>query len=586
MSENTVKFYKTKKFLLIIYLIPVVLLLGFVLSFSVNVPIGDEWVLVHLFEKLYTGKASFNDFFVQHNEHRIFFPRIIFLAIASVTKWNVRYEQGVSILLAVITFIAIAKLSFEQVATNTNLFYVHLANILTCMLVFSLVQHENWLWGFQLAWFFINACVVLAVFFLASSFIAWSTSTRIFFSALFCWIASFSLAHGLLSWLAVIPLVVLLPGSSGQRIRRILVWLGLFTASSAIYFWGYQKPSYHPDIFFFLKNPFKAATYFFTFLGSSLVRDPILAPIIGLIVFSIFLGLAAYFLRLRNSKLIIQAAPWLSLGLLAVIFALITTVGRAGFGTEQATASRYTTTSIFLVISLIQMWRLYWGDREKPIKLFGERNYKIFAGIITCLFLVSSFQIIPLGKKIWEKRQGSKLCLELIHYMDESYFRDESPNSCLKELFPSPIAIKSYAEILERLDLRNFPRNIAFVNDSPQGYGIIDIPPSNNLLAVKKNDNLTLAGWAILPGNPESPKVVFFSHGSHQSFFTSAYVNLDSPDVAKALNSKRYHKSRWSVAFSPSFMPLGETVIKAWVYDPYGKRFVNLTGKPQIKVVE
>jgi hypothetical protein len=39
----------------------------------------------------------------------------------------------------------------------------HLANILTCMLVFSLVQWENWLWGFQIAWFLINACVAIAI---------------------------------------------------------------------------------------------------------------------------------------------------------------------------------------------------------------------------------------------------------------------------------------------------------------------------------------------------------------------------------------------------------------------------------------
>lgn len=571
----------------LLYLIPILIVLWFVASFSVNVPIGDEWALVPILEKAYTGQASFNDFFAQHNEHRIFFPKIIFLALASISKWNIEYEQYFSIFLAIVTFGLIYKLSAEQVGNQGQDVYWHLANLLTCVLIFSLVQHENWLWGFQLSWFLINVCVIVAIFLINStSLINWSVQKRVSLSALSCFIASFSLAHGVLAWLAVIPSVASIPGSSREKIRNLLIWLGFFIVSVAIYLIGYHKPSYHPSTFFFLKHPLIAGTYFFNFLGSSLARSSNLAIITGIIIFSLFLVLSHYFVK--NYKSIPQASPWLSLGLFAVLFSLLTTVGRAGFGIEQANASRYTTTSLFLVISIIQLWRLYlcYNTDSRKVSFLGEKPFKTFAVILTVIFIINSLQIIHIGEKTWRQKQNSKICLELLYFMDESYLVSEASNSCLKELFPVPIALKTYAESLTKIGLRTFPKDVAFINDSTQVDGVIDTPPPDKLVVVKRKNNLTLAGWAILPEPLDPPKILLFSLGNKQSFFNSTYINLDSPDVAKVLQSKKYRKSRWIANFSPMSMPLGETTVKAWVYDSTGKRFVKLKSELNIKVEE
>ena len=77
-----------------------------------------------------------------------------------------------------------------------------------------------------------------------------------------------------------------------------------------------------------------------------------------------------------------------------------------------------------------------------------------------------------------------------------------------------------------------------------------------------------------------------FSYGTNRSFFANAVVDLDSPDVAKALNSSRYSKVRWAVNIPSKSLPLGETVIKAWVYDPSSQQVVKLSGEPKVKVVE
>ena len=174
--------------------------------------------------------------------------------------------------------------------------------------------------------------------------------------------------------------------------------------------------------------------------------------------------------------------------------------------------------------------------------------------------------------------------------MDESHFIPEvgeSNNSCLKELFPSTKALKSWANSLEKIGFRNFTKNITFVSEPIKMHGDITlVKKSQDPLVIKKNENVIVSGWAILPDSIEMPRMVLLSHGSNKSFFASAYVNLDSPDIAKELNSERYNKARWLVDFSPKFLPLGRTVIKAWVYDASSKQFVKLNGELQVKVVE
>lgn len=355
MTSNILR-YKFKLLLFFIYLVPVIFLLWFTTIFSVNVPFMDQWSLVRLFEKVSMGTAGFGDFFVQHNEHRFVFPSAIMTAFAFISKWDIRYEIYFSILLAVITFYTTHKISLQEVKSQ-NYNAKRLTNILACVSIFSLVQYENWLWGFQLAFFLVNACLTLSILTIVLSH---ERPHKLYFAAIPCFIASFSLAHGLLSWLAVIPSVASLKGSSRQKWTRIIVWVLLFVGTCTVYFVGYQKPSNSPSLLFSLQNPLIAADYFFTLLGSAFTHNAIIAPIMGIIMFLFFLFASIYFVK-RKPDFVINsdAAPWISLGLYAILFTLITTVGRAGFGVEQATSSRYTTSSLLLVVSTAHLWRLF-----------------------------------------------------------------------------------------------------------------------------------------------------------------------------------------------------------------------------------
>src|SRR5205823_6120927 len=64
-----------------------------------------------LFEKMQDGTLGVADFFAQHNEHRIFFPRLIFFALGRLTHWNIRTELWVVWLLALVCLFSIRQMA-------------------------------------------------------------------------------------------------------------------------------------------------------------------------------------------------------------------------------------------------------------------------------------------------------------------------------------------------------------------------------------------------------------------------------------------------------------------------------------------
>ena len=72
-----------------------------IFRYGVDTPWGDEWdSTLPLLEKMQAGTLGWADFFAFHNEHRIFFPRLLTFGLARLTDWNVRAELLVIWLLA------------------------------------------------------------------------------------------------------------------------------------------------------------------------------------------------------------------------------------------------------------------------------------------------------------------------------------------------------------------------------------------------------------------------------------------------------------------------------------------------------
>jgi len=628
-----------KLILFTLYLIPVLLLIGFVANFSVNVPVDDEWRLASLFQKIAQGNVTFNDFWALHSNHRIVFPKIIIAVLAFASRWNINYQLCLSIGLAAITFIAMYKLSSMQVKNVADDLW-HLANILTCILLCSLVQHENWLWGFQLAWFFVNFCFVAAVYALVSNHkllpniavlnrMKYSRDTtlpcpypisalhylRISIAALFCFIASFSLAQGLLSWLAAIPAVAALEGNAAQKRKRTIAWMLLFVATCAVYSIDYH-PSRKASIISLLNKPLVVIDYFLSLLGSPIVRSPGISAFVGLVIFAIFVFFVVYFgkkivsssvassvsansekqpqvpaipssLAITDRNDIAEsydALPWLSIGFFSVLSALFITAGRAEFGAIHALeSSRYTTNSILLLIALVQLGQLFVRGNYQETKATLKRNYKfiyrVVAGLLIATIILNSQQAIAQSRSALLYKQGAQDCLQLINYLEPSDFFKNSPESCLRVLSKKTWLVREGAAIIDKIGWIAFAKNVEFISNTEKVYGYLDKPQtSDKSLTVKQNDAVKAAGWAVWPENLQQPKIVLLSVGDKQSFFANAYVNSDSPDIAKSLKSELYNNARWAVDLSGNDLPIAQTEIKAWVYNPVDNQFVQLRG--------
>jgi hypothetical protein len=568
-------------------LLPLLAVTIFVTANGVNVPLMDQWALPELFRKVALGTVSFQDWFAQHNEHRIVFPKLIFTALAFSTHWDTRVEMYISILISALSFALIYKISAQQTEKQSLRFW--LMTLFTSVAIFSLIQAENWLWGFQLAWFLIDLCLIFCIFCLSSG---WpSIWLKLSLAALSCLIASFSSAHGLMTWLVVMPSLLTLTTTSNDtkpKISIILGWLALFFSSCLIYFNGYQKPSAHPSLFYFLQHLDVGLTYFFSLLGSSLFYASNISAILGLLIFINFLGFLIRYLRQLRSHFSSQLAPWISLGLFSIAFALITTIGRSGFGIEQAYASRYTTVSILLIIALIQMWRISADAvrRTRATALIG-------AGILAVLVTLASVNQATTAHTWSTDRKWAKSCLEIMPVIDHGLDR------CLQILFPDLQFLKSQAQALNQIGFRHDPNDLTslmFIATPTQPYGYLDIPnPAKAISVIKRTclncaPDITVSGWAILPDEQKPASLVLFSQGSdHQlptaTFLSSTAVTLASPDVAKALRSPQYAQARWSSTLPINQLPLGHTVMKAWAYDSKGKKFVKL-GAAKLRVEE
>lgn len=573
-------FSRTRILLVTLYIFPVLLLLWFLANFSVNVPYWDQWRLTPIFEKVAEGNATFFDFFTVHGHHRILIPKLIITALAFATKWNTQAEIICSVIFVIITFFAVCKIA-QINFHNQNQNIINIANILSCLFLFSLVQHQNWLWGFTLFWFLTNLCLIMAVY-LIHVLENISAKRRIFLAAIFCFIGSFTLIQGLFSWLVLIPSILSIEGKAKQKITRLVIWSLLFVVSCIIYAINFN-PIREPKPFLFTEKPFLIINYFLAVIGLPLVRLPIPAILTGLILFSSFLFFTYYFLNKPFYKLTFfpPTIPWLTIGTFSIISALSISVGRAEYGVENAmTSSRYTTTSILLIISLVYLLALFIQKQQKYLLI-----YKILAVAITGIMLINSLYVVRNIKLSFPYIESRKECLEIINYLEDSEFIKTSPDSCLVLMNGKTWLVRRGAEIMAKLGWREFPQNLQFIKQPKQNYGYLDHPQTTaKPLIIKGEETLNLGGWAIQPDGKEQPNLVLLSSGNNQDFFANAIVNLESYDIAKVMKSKLYSRARWKVKFSAKSLPVGETVIKAWVYNPNKQEFVKLNNEVNVRV--
>ncbi len=308
--------------------LPPLITLSLVLALHIDVPYYDQWDLLPLLDAYYQHRLTCLDFLQPHNGHILFFPRITMLTLALLTHWNTLAEVLFTFACMLVNWMLLQKIG--QHLLNRKL--AASEQLLLSLLVFSLAQGQNWLWGWQLQ-------IPLALFWSLLGFLA-LTSARSHWTALVCGslcgiIATMSFAGSLSYWLAGLPLL-------WQRQPRLIApWACIGASVLLLYAW--QVGAVSSDGSISLPPASDALRHLrntLAIIGGLGARYSLgSAAAVGALMLVI---LATHYIQASA-----QQRAWI-LALISFVAcnALLTSMQRAGLGDEQMLATRYTTLTL------------------------------------------------------------------------------------------------------------------------------------------------------------------------------------------------------------------------------------------------
>jgi hypothetical protein len=442
-------------FALLISAIPLAFLVGCIAKYSVNIPYWDQWDVVPLFDHYYSHALSFQDVWRQHNEHRLVLPNLIFLGLGLLTHFNVRFEMALAVVIALLSYALIVRHACKaEEAHGLQPSFRYFWAILSVYL-FSLGQWENWLWGFQIQWFLVVCFVICGAYVLAN----WRLNGRALVAlSLLGILATFSLSAGIAFW----PLVffalglIVLKERPARAVWLLAAWALVSTAIVALYLLTYQKPAHHPQYALSLGSLPGLLSYVFVYLGTPLtmgVHQLNMARLVGAVGVVVLAALVVDG-AVRQAPAIFRVRLFfLMLGCFAVAAAIITGIGRAGFGLAQAMASRYTSISVLLWVAIVFELYVYGVDRRtsgNALEAVGRWGARCLVIGLVCVGVLRSVTSLEEARQ-WQAK--------LACGAEAAFYGVGS--SCLGYLYPVPTAVVDlHLPVLERHGLSLFVNGV------------------------------------------------------------------------------------------------------------------------------
>ena len=364
---------------------PTAIYLWFLHHYTVNAIWWDQWSDAVLIRDSYDGRLSLAALWAQHNENRIFFPNLLVLAMSRLDSFNVTIEEYVS---AVLLLASVALIIGAHKRRSPGQPWLSYCPIVILML--SVVQAQNILWGFQLAWYVVLVTLCGTLFLLDRKTLS---SFALLSGLVLAVIGSFSSLQGLLIWVAGLILLFY-----RRRSPLIMVlWSAVGLVTTVVYF--YHLNSVTPANQTAVHLPSQAIRYFFEsigdVLGMPLATNDIGAYIVAALgCLIVLLALLAVWSGGRHRDNESGAPLGVALIVFGLLFAMATTYGRARSWPQVAVAgSRYTT---FDLLILVGTYLVYVSDpRGSRISHFRSSARRgvgvVLGGVIT---LVAVFGLV------------------------------------------------------------------------------------------------------------------------------------------------------------------------------------------------
>ena len=543
---------------------PAVVPLWLIARFGVDVPYWDEWEFVGLVVD--PRGVSLARLFAQHNEHRMFFPRLLHFVDARLAGWDLTYLMYASWCVTLATSVAVWRL-----ASRTPDQRSWLAMFAANLLLFCGVQAMNWTYAIQIGVFLVNAGTVIAIVIAASSV---AEGRKLAWCAMACTVASLSMANGLASWIVVYPVLIAAPTvGARQRHAALVVFPILFGLTVAAYFFGYHTPAGQPSALAGLRTPLDTLRFWLVFLGAPLtpatpVSRTIVATGIGAALIAVFSFLVWRVLRAGDRSLTTRAMPWLMVAGFVLLSAALAAAGRVRIGLSEALALRYATLPLVLVVSLIFLGVVVRDDAAaRQSRRSGIFDAAVTAGVLgSCVLAVlSTLAGVGYARLLSSFHKAEKTAVTFVRFASQTDFGTS---------YVLPLA--EYRTRVELLDRAGLLRPRMATNDDVRsiehGTGADDSQASCGAVELTLGGfgrSLHVEGWAVLPWSRRPADAVLLAVDTpdgRSTMFAVARVGDSRSDVATTLGDAFLY-SGWKRVLTSAEAFRAGSGLSAWAYD-------------------
>ncbi len=542
-----------------------VLLIHIIWPWTTETPHADQWDYEGKTLVLYFHHAlSLSYLFSQHNESHLFIPRIVALLYAPLTGWNIQVEIVLTLGCALLSSIGLSCLFVTNpLLTSVEKIIGILAATALCL---CCMQWEVLLFG---AYYFVipGLCLIWALVIAANTI---SYTYKVILWSLLSLLATLSYVNGVLLWV-LIGLVVVLEGRNVVKERERRLSMGGFfvigTLTLILYFSTYHRPLKHPSLDNTMNEPSRMVLYYLSWLGAPFARvEPttLISRAVGIVLLTAFVGsLAWLYLRKRQVLVSSHCYCWIVLGLYVLLTGVTITIGRSGFGVDQAFASRYQSFSILLPAVCFPLFCVLIRDLAFGSRQALRLSLSCCSGVLALLFCLSyrasSIELRSYG----QMRKTTGLAVEFATvFPNNPWLQISHPDparlvAVCRSLAPFhlPAATSRAAEIIRRARL------VHQKTVSLNGY--------LDQAADLGNGTIAVAGWALNQNAHEPASFVLIEwQGTNGSTKPIDFISVDAPrpDVAKALNNPILLPSGFGGVIAKSSIP-GPGVLSAWAVD-------------------
>lgn len=575
---------------LVAALIPPGLIAVVMYRYGLNVPFLDEWELVPRLSKALDGQLRFADLWAQHNAHRIVLPRIVLLALARATDWNIRYELAANFAAAMgsLAFLVLLiRRTVKPLAPALTPWLILTASLMT----FSLSQTANWLWGIQMVMFMNALAAAFTVWALARWGQRWPGPALAILGAV---AGTLSFANGLVI-MALVPIGLFFAPrrhEGSARLLSVAVAAAVAVGVASFYLVGFRHKA-SPYYIFPFSHPVSYVHYVLVYMGSALGFHSMWAATwwgaVGIGAFA-WCGIWLW----RCSPAHRQAlVPWFLLALYAVLSGFMTGVGRAHLGVTAALGSRYITISNLFWVSLLVVVPLAVKHYiDCPAVLPTRKLAVVTVSVLLVTLGALSYSVSGMRAKQGIQRLHKNIlrggeCLLYYHW---------APDTCLRILWRhDPRLPRKMARLMEELAVGLFaPSEQEW---PPSLYALVTGPETeiagwinqitvngDSTAQVQRPADIVVSGWAVDPfaqGRVASVLIVIDGQ-----LMGRARTGLRRPDVAKALGHKKLLRSGWTFRIASSWLSPGAHLVEAYALLKDKRRIVKLEGSRGIQVRE